>query len=41
MPSRHSTLPKNDIIASQASSIAFGLTLPNAFSRMMGPAPVI
>jgi hypothetical protein len=41
MSSRHSTPPENDTIASQASSIASGSTLPNAFSRMMGAAPVV
>jgi hypothetical protein len=41
MPSRHSTPLENDTMASQASSITSGSTLPNAFSRMMGPAPVI
>ena len=39
MSSRHSTPLENDTTASQASTNASGSTLPNAFSRMMGPAP--
>jgi hypothetical protein len=39
--SRYSTLLKNDTIVSQASTNASGSTLPNAFSRLIGPAPVI
>jgi hypothetical protein len=41
MSSRHSTPLENDNTASQVSSITSRSTLPNAFSRMMGPAPVI
>ena len=41
MSSRHSTPLKNDTTASQASTNTSGSTLPNAFSRLMGPAPVI
>ena len=41
MSSRHSTPLENDNTASQISSITSGSTLPNAFSRMMGPAPVV
>ena len=41
MSSRHSTPLKNDTTASQASTNAFRSTLPNAFSRLIGPAPVI
>jgi hypothetical protein len=41
MSSRYSTLLKNNTIVSQASTNASRLTLPNAFSRLMGPAPVI
>jgi len=41
MSSRHSTPLENDTTASQASTNASGSTLPNAFSRLMGPAPVI
>ena len=41
MASRHSTPLENDTIASRTSSIASRSTLPNAFSRMMGLAPVI
>ena len=39
MSSRHSTPLENDTTASQAETITSGSTLPNAFSRMMGPAP--
>ena len=41
MSSRHSTPLENDNTASQVSSITSRSTLPNAFSRMMGPAPVV
>jgi uncharacterized protein len=41
MSSRHSILLKNDTIVSQASTTASGLTMPNAFSRLMAAAPVV
>ena len=41
MSSRHFTPLENDTTVSQASTNASGSTLPNAFSRLMGPAPVI
>ena len=41
MSSRHSTPLENDTTASQASTNASRSTLPNAFSRLMRPAPVI
>jgi hypothetical protein len=41
MSSRHSTPLENDTTVSQASTNASGSTLPNAFSRLMGPAPII
>jgi hypothetical protein len=41
MSSYHSTPLKIDTMASQALSIASRSTLPNAFSRIMGLAPVI
>jgi len=40
MSSNHSTPLENDTIASQAETIASESTLPSAFSRMMGPAPI-
>ena len=41
MSSRHSTLLENDTTVSQASTTASGLTMPNAFSRLMAAAPVV
>jgi hypothetical protein len=41
MPSHYSTPLEDNTTASQALSITSGSTLPNAFSRIMGPAPVI
>jgi hypothetical protein len=41
MPSYYSTPLKNNTIASKVLSITSGLTLPNAFSRIMGPAPIV
>jgi hypothetical protein len=41
MSSRHSTPLENDTTASQASTTASGLTMPNAFSRLMAAAPVV
>ena len=41
MSSRHSTLLENDTIVSQASTTASGLTMSNAFSRLMAAALVV
>jgi hypothetical protein len=41
MSSRYSIPLKNDTIVSQASTTASGLTMPNAFSRLMAAAPVV
>ncbi len=41
MASCHSAPLENDTTASQASTTASRSTLPNAFSRMMAPAPVV
>jgi hypothetical protein len=41
MSSYYSTLLKNNTIVSQASTNTSGSTLPNTFSRLIGPAPVI
>jgi hypothetical protein len=41
MSSCYSILLKNDTTVSQASTTASGLTMPNAFSRLMAAAPVV
>ena len=41
MSSRHFTLLENDITAFKTETITSGSTLPNAFSHLIGPAPVI
>jgi hypothetical protein len=41
MSSRHSTPLKNNNTASQVLSITSGSTLPNTFSRIIGPAPIV
>src|SRR6266536_4192693 len=41
MASRYSTLLENDTVASQVSTTTSRSTLPNAFNRMIQPAPVV